>query len=150
RILAGATARIGLAEEGEPIDFWDLFSRFAAFKFSPHISIPRELLSGKTAVGQETSVAGTIVGHSLMLFLQDTYEAAKEGGPLMGGLTLGATAFGAGASTFKDSRTAARRKVRNLRERKEYAKAAAYLLEWNQGRDPKEESVLIVKPAPPK
>lgn len=145
RILKGASARVGLAEEGEGVDFVDLFSRFAAFKVSPTITIPRELLSGKTAVGEKTSVVGTGVRHSIMLFLQDAYDAAQEEGPLMGGGVLTATGLGVGAATYRDSDTAARRKVKNLRARGHYTVAAEYLAERERTRPEGERRIVTVK-----
>ena len=145
RILKGASARVGLADEGEGVDFVDLLSRFAAFKIAPTFTFLREVLSGKTAVGEEATIAGTVARHSTMLFLQDAYDAAQEEGPLMGGAVLAATGLGAGASTYRDSDTAARRKVRNWRARGHYELAAEYLAERARTRPKGERRIVTVK-----
>lgn len=145
RLLKGASARVGLAEEGEGVDFVDLLSRFAAFKVSPTITIPREILSGKTAVGEKATIPGTVARHTTMLFLQDAYDAAQEEGPLMGGAVLAATGLGAGAATYRDSDTAARRKVKNWRERGHYTLAAEYLAERERTRPEGERRIVTVK-----
>lgn len=81
-----------------------------------------------------------------MLFLQDTYDAAEDGGPLMGGSVFATTFWGGGAQTYKDSRVMAYRKVRKLRERGEYSLANEYIRMWNATREEGEKSITKVGP----
>ena len=122
--------------------------RFASYKFSPAITTPIELLKGKTAVGEETTALKTLLKIPIPFVYEDIHDAWKEEGAITGAEVAIETLLGVGVNTYQDSRTAARRKVRNWRDRGEYARAAAYLSRWNQERDPGKETVLIVKPAP--
>lgn len=135
KILLGITAKTGLIEESDrPVDWVDLFARFAIFKLGPAVTFTREALSGKTAVGEDTTITESAARHAIMLFLQDTYDAAEDGGPLMGGAVFLTTGGGFSGNTWKDSRIAAYRKVRKLRGRGRYSLANQYIAMWNSTR----------------
>ena len=112
-------------------DYIDVLGRFAAYKLSPIFTTPIELLRGKTATGQETTKIGTIARTILPLIGEDTYEAWKIQGIAAGARAFTASTLGGGVSTYKDSETATRRKVKNYRSRGQYGKAKRVLNEWN-------------------
>lgn len=110
----------------------DILGRFAAFKLAPAITIPVELVRGKTAVGEEVTKLETISQSLVPLALRDVGEAWKEEGPTAG-LTAGAlAALGVGVSTYPDSETARRGKIKKLKQAKKYKEAEWLRLEWNQ------------------
>lgn len=121
----------------------DILGRFAAFKLAPAITIPVELVRGKTAVGEEITKLETIGQSFVPLVLRDIGEAWKEEG-LAAGLTAGAlAAFGVGVSTYPDSETARRGKIKKLKQAKKYGEAERLRLEWN--RENPEDRIRTVK-----
>ena len=110
---AGITERPSGIREQDP---FELLGRFASYKVSPLISLPRELIRGKTAVGEEVTPSETATRAITMLFLQDAADAYRLEGPAKG-IVVGAAAFtGIGVSTFERRKIGI--KVRPLKPRK--------------------------------
>jgi hypothetical protein len=109
----------------------ELLGRFAAFKLAPAATMPIELVEGKTAVGEETSRTATLARAFVPLVLEDVREAWKAGGA-KAGAAVGALAFhGVGASTYRDSETVTRNKIRRMMRSGEYVEAETARELWN-------------------
>ncbi len=106
RIMLGLTDRTGLTgrhltKSEKEINPLEILGRFAAFKIAPLVSIPLELIRGRTAVGEEVTPSETAVRSILPMVFEDIYEASQEGWPRA--VLAGTGAFlGLGASTYGD------------------------------------------------
>lgn len=137
RILTRATDRMqitgrGLTKEEKDIDPVEAMWRFFSFKLSPAVTIPQELLTGKTAVGEETTPTETILRRLYPLYIDDIREAAKEGN-WGAAIASGAGAFvGLGVSTYDSSQDQVRNRIRKLLRNKQVGEAAKLKAEWNR------------------
>ena len=137
RIVLGATDKAGLTgrtltDSDKDIDPLELLARFAGYKASPFISIPRELYRGKTAVGEERTPTQTAVRAMLPLVFEDILEASRAAGPGTAALTGALAGVGVGVSTFADSEGRVRRQIRQLREDGKSGEARELRLEFNR------------------
>ena len=85
--------KAGIRKMTSHIDIYDAASRFSTYKLSPSITIPVELLQGKTVVGEEVTAVQTLARNVVPLALQDTYERATGSENIAKTLILGTGAF---------------------------------------------------------
>lgn len=133
-----ATGKI-IGGDADPLE---LLSRFAAFKLSPAVTIPIELWTGKTAVGEETAIPATLARSMVPLVARDVHEAWKEHG-IPAAIGVGALAVvGVGVSTYEDSETGTRREIKKLKAKKKFAESEKLRLFWNR-KHPKNRIVTV-------
>lgn len=124
-------------------DSLELIARFASFKFGPVITIPRELLMGRTAVGEDVTIMETMAKSIVPLVLEDIWEAWKlEGIPTA--VATGALAIpGVGVSTYRDSETVTRKKFKKLWQSGRITEARQLRYRWNQANP--DDRIVTVK-----
>jgi len=137
RIGQAITNKAGITEAdnsgiSEDFDAIDIINRFAMFKLSPAITVPGELLRGKTIVGQETTPLGTALRSVTPLVYDDIAEAWRDAGFGRAALATGLGFVGVGVNTFADSEGATRRKIRKLMDEGNPAGALGLRLDWNR------------------
>ena len=81
-------------------DILDTTQRFITYKLAPSVSIPLELLRGKTIIGQDTTPAETLKRIS-PLVVQDAIEAYRAHDPGAALVITALAAHGVGANTYK-------------------------------------------------
>ncbi len=142
RVLGTPLERIGLIEPGYG-DFspWDLFSRFAAFKLSPAITIISEALTGKTILGEDVTPGDALLRHIITLFLQDIREVGIEEGYTQAIGTIPVAAVGTGVSTYEDRLGITRYRAGRALSRGRPAEARRLVRDWNRGNENKIRSV---------
>lgn len=91
----------GLEDRADPLD---LITRFMIFKIAPAIAIPKELITGRTVVGEPRRVEETAAEALLPIVFQDVLEAWRLDGAEAAALSGGLGFFGVGTSTFRDKR----------------------------------------------
>jgi len=126
----------------------EIIGRFAAFKLSPAVTIPIELVAGETAVGEKTTRLETLGRSVVPLVLEDTAEAWKEEGAVAGVAAGGLAALGVGVSAYKDTETATRKEAQKLWRRGERAKATRLVGNWN--RENRENRITMQSVRAPK
>ena len=109
RIGLAATDKVGLTGQNlrlseKKVDPIDLISNFASYKLAPAVTIPAELLRGKTMVGEPITPSETAVNAVLPMVYQDIYDAYKKDAGRHMGLVAGLSFLGVGASTYGKKR----------------------------------------------
>lgn len=100
RVVTRIGMRIaGIEDRADPID---LITRFAIFKIAPAIAIPKELITGRTVVGEPRRVEETALEALLPIVFQDVLEAWRLDGAEAAALSGGLGFFGVGTSTFRE------------------------------------------------
>lgn len=107
---------MGESQEGSLYnqDPMELLGRFTTFKASPTASMISELLSGKTAVGEERTVPETLIRGLVPMVFEDVEDAWKIEGVERGILTAPVVAVGIGSGTYYDSETRVRQNMKKL------------------------------------
>ena len=95
-------------------DPFSLIGQFVSYKFAPPITLAHTLLTGKNIIGQKESITETTVNAMLPLVIQDIRDAWELEGPKKAAVAGTAAFFGLGVSTFKDSESATRRRIKAL------------------------------------
>ena len=103
------TDRIGLTgkdltKSEKDFDPVEAIGRFAAFKMAPSVTVTRELLTGKTMVGEEISPTESMANSVLPLMFNDVADAYKSGGAGMAALSGGLSFLGVGVGTYENTR----------------------------------------------
>lgn len=153
-----ATDRMGITGQqlldsektGDPVD---MFERFLEFKASPAITIPRELFTGKSAVGDvpppmlswlregitgkkynEKKIAPeeTLLRSVMPIVVESVADAFRKDGAGKAALTGALEFFGAGTSTYPKSEAAVRREAVKLYESGQKDAASAVISDWNK------------------
>jgi len=109
RLGMAATDRVGLTGEGlrdyqKTFDPFNLFFQFASYKAAPSFSIPRELLTGKTAVYEPTTPTETAVRAIMPMVYEDIYEAYKEAGAPRALWSGGLNFLGVSTNTYQNKK----------------------------------------------
>lgn len=123
----------------------EALGRFSSYKLSPIITVPIELATGKTAVGEKVGPVqapytdkqlpgqvATLARSFVPLMYEDIYEAYKIQGPGAAVAAAVLAGTGVGVSTYKDSKSTMQRKVRKLKEQGLYDEAADYKTSWKE------------------
>jgi len=148
RLANFPAARAGLTE-AEKADPLEIVFRFAAFKMSPAITIPRELMTGEDIVGQPTSVLKTMANTVTPLVLDDIRDAYKlEGGKRAFAVGL-ATEFGIGATTYVQSRRTTLQKTRERFRSGDIEGAMKDMRDFNKTKPPDSLITLNQLAVPP-
>jgi hypothetical protein len=106
---------VGDAPEGDPEPV-GILSRFAAFKLSPAITVPVELATRKTAVGEDVTRTETLMNAAQPLVIRDIREVYEQEGALEAAVVAGLVGLGVGVSVYEDSETTTRRKMRKMQQ----------------------------------
>lgn len=101
RAVLSGTKKAGLTQMGEdgfsPLDqAW----RFTSYKLSPLLTLPVELLRGKTAVGEPVTPGITALKSVTPLFIEDVIDAYRIAGLKRAGLAFGLAFTGVGVNTY--------------------------------------------------
>jgi hypothetical protein len=86
--------------------YWDnndpleLAENFLEYKLSPAVSVPREFVTGRTAVYEKTTPKETAIRAVLPMTYSDLYDAWKLEGPGKAALVGGLNFFGVGTSVY--------------------------------------------------
>lgn len=136
RVGLSVTDKIGitgkeLAERDKAVDPIELVSRFSIYKLAPAITIPSELVRGETIVGEPVSPAQTAARAVLPLWLDDVADAYRHENAGKAVLVGSLTFMGVGATTYEDSETQTRRRIRQMMMDNNYIGADQLKLEWN-------------------
>lgn len=120
--IVGAN-RLGIRDTKRNVDLIDATRRFMSYKLSPGVTLPAQLLTGKSVIGEEKGITETLARSVTPLFLQDSYDVFmnNEGIVKAAGAAAG-TFVGIGVNEFEDrSSDEARReaKLKRLRKRRE-------------------------------
>lgn len=102
RIVKGGGERILKGETD--IDPLDLAYNFVRYKASPATTLPYEVLTGKSIIGQKVDLTETAANAITFMTVQDTWEAYKDGGYWRAALVAPAAFFGIGASTYESKK----------------------------------------------
>jgi hypothetical protein len=105
RIGIGLTDKFGitgqnLSERQKDIDPLDFIGRFAAYKLAPSVTLPRELYTGKTIVGEDVTPIETLAKAITPLVVDDIYDAYKQGDIGVTAAAGVATFLGVGVATY--------------------------------------------------
>ncbi len=120
----------------------ELVARFAAFKLGPAITVPHELWTAKTAVGEDTTRMETIAKSVVPLVLEDIWEAWKLEGVPTAAATAALAVPGVGVSTYRDSETVTRKKFKKLWQAGQITKARQLRYRWNS-ENPDDKIVTV-------
>ena len=120
-----------LTKRERDVDPLNLIGRFAAYKLAPSITIPLELIKGKTIVGEPVTPTQTAARAVLPLWLDDVADAYRKEGAGRATLVGGLTFLGVGATTYEDSETQTRRRIRKMKLNFNFIGADALQSEWN-------------------
>lgn len=136
RIGAAVFDRVGvtgkdMADSEKQLDPVELASRFAAFKLAPWITIGRELLTEKSAVGEPRTPTETAIRSVVPLVYEDILDAYKLEGKERAAVVGGLVTLGVGVSTYEDTKTAVRRDIAALLKEGNYSDAWMKAREWN-------------------
>ena len=109
RIGMAVTDRVGLTgkdltKSEKDFDPVEAIGRFAAFKLAPSVTVTRELLTGKTMVGEEVSPTESMANSVLPLMFNDVADAYKSGGAGTAALSGGLSFLGVGVGTYENTR----------------------------------------------
>ena len=110
---------------------YETLGRFASYKVAPFYSFIATFLTNKTVVGEERTKLETLSRAPVPIFAQSVYDAAQDSTEAVVG-TIPAEWFGAGANTYRDSYTAAKRRRDNFRSRGWHREADAVVREFNK------------------
>jgi len=133
-----ATSPAGFKEDvegffgGRPTDPLEVAGRFAAFKFAPIISVPRELWTRRTAVGEKVTRLETLAKLPIPMIAEDIWDAWRESGIPAGAAIAPWVLLGGGAATYEDSESATRRRIKRLQKRGKFSEAEKLFWKWNQ------------------
>ena len=145
--VVGLTGK-DLSEQEKQVDPVELVGRYAAFKLGPGVTLPRELLTGKTAVGEEVSASETAIRQITPLVYEDIYEAWQKEGFNRALLVAPLGIHGVSVTTYEDSEAAVRGDIRHLFREGNLVGAIQKRLEWNlKHPDRKISEEFITRPA---
>lgn len=141
---ARVIARVAMGPLKAEVGFTPLevLTRFAAFKLAPVITIPHELWTAKTAVGEDTTRMETLAKAIIPLVFEDIWEAWKLGGIPTAAATTALAIPGVGVSTYRDSERVTRKKIKKLKQANKYTEAEELRLKFNQ-ENPKDRIVTV-------
>lgn len=121
-----------MADSEKQLDPVELVGRFAAFKLAPWITIGRELLTEKSAVGEPRTPSETGIRSVVPLVYEDILDAYRLEGKERAAVVGGLVTLGVGVSTYEDSKAAVRRQISKLLREKKHSDAIRKALEWNR------------------
>jgi|GEM_PF-4231365 len=129
RIIIGGVKQF--TEEGSDIDPIEAFLRFLTYKFSPAVTFPVEIYRGKTIVGEEIPRLTTLRHVITPLIIQGIEDASDEDWGIIGAVAASELG-GISVTTYRDSYSAALRRMRNFIDREDFAKARQVRAEYNK------------------
>lgn len=93
----------GMYKMKRDIDLYDAISRFVRYKFAPAISMPLELMQGKDAIGQETTILQTFTNNITPMVFQEIIDSYKSD-IVLGSILAPFILLGVGVGTYKKKR----------------------------------------------
>jgi hypothetical protein len=109
--------RTGLKETKRNLDLIDSARRFMSYKLSPAVTIPAQLLTGKSVIGEEMGIIETSLRSVTPLFVQDTIDVWRNNeGIVKAAATAAATFSGIGVNEFEDRSSDEARREKKLKE----------------------------------
>ena len=137
RIGLAFTDRVGvtgkdMADSEKQLDPVELVGRFAAFKLAPSLTILRELVTEKSAVGEPRTPTETAIRSVVPLVYEDILDAYQLEGTERAAVVGGLVTLGVGVSTYEESKGAVRRQISKLLREGKRADAIRKALEWNR------------------
>ncbi len=117
--------------EGSDIDPIEAVLRFLTYKFSPAVTVPVELFRGRTIVGEEIPRMTTLRHVITPLVIQGIEDASDEDWGIIGAVAASELG-GVSVTTYRDSYSAALRRMRNFIDRGDFAKARQVRAEYNK------------------
>ena len=120
-----------LAAQDKETDPLELIERFTSYKLAPSLTIPLELIRGRTIVGEPVTPSQTAARAVLPMWLEDIADAYRLEGA---GRALGVgilTGHGVGVQTYKDSEYRTRRMIRQMMREFNLIEASRLQFEWN-------------------
>lgn len=139
---AGLTGR-HLSGAQKDVDPLELLGRFAAFKAGPAITLPREILLGKSAVGEPRTLTQTAARSVTPIILEGVYDAYQQEGAGSAALVGAGEFLGLGVQTYGDSEGRVRRDAQKLLTKGDREGASALVREWN--KDNPERRIVSVR-----
>lgn len=136
RIGVATTDRTGvtgkeLAKSEKDFDPVSAIGRFAGFKLAPSVTIPRELLTEETVVGEPRTPSKTALRALIPLVYDDIADAYRAGGVPRAGLGAGLSFFGVSVNTYGDSEWRVRRDIKNDMRKGDFTNARTRAYQWN-------------------
>ncbi len=127
---AGITGK-ELAEAYKDVDPLELAWQFSRYKASPPVTIYHELQTGKTMVGEPVTLTQTALRTITPMWFEDVADAWRLENPGKATFVGGLTVLGVGATTYEDSETQTRRRIRKMLKENNSIGADALKLQWN-------------------
>ncbi|KKQ11393.1 MAG: hypothetical protein US25_C0087G0001, partial [Candidatus Moranbacteria bacterium GW2011_GWE1_36_7] len=116
------TDKVGLTEKvGREDTPLEMVGRFSSYKLAPSVTLPHELITGKTLVGEERDPLESVARSVVPMVYEDIYDAYKDGGVTRSVWTGTLNFFGASANTYEKKFN----ELRNLEEQRTLLKAKA-------------------------
>lgn len=136
RIGQASTDKLGwtgqhLKDTQKDFDPLEVLWQFSRYKAAPAVTIPRELFTGETMVGEPVTPTGTAIRSITPLVYEDVYDAYRQAGLSRAALATGLAFFGVGVNTYADSQARVRRDIRKAGHAGDYTGALQMRLEWN-------------------
>ncbi len=113
------------------VDPLELAWQFSRYKASPAVTITRELITRKTMVGEPVTPTLTALRTITPMWWEDVLDAWRLENPGMAIFVGGLTVIGVGATTYEDSETQTRRRIRQMLKENNYIGADQLKIEWN-------------------
>ena len=120
-----------LAESEKDFNPIDAVGRFAAYKLAPSITVPTELMTGESMVGEPRTVPKTAAHAVMPMVYEDIMDAYREGGYPRAGLSAGLSFFGVSVNTYGDSKSRVRRDIKNDMRKGDFTNARTKAYQWN-------------------
>jgi uncharacterized protein YfkK (UPF0435 family) len=123
RIGKVGTDKAGLTEAAKRTETpLEMLYRFSSYKLAPTISIPQELLTGKTMVGEEREPWETGIYSITPMVWEDTYDAYQDGGLTKAAWTTALNFYGMSTNTYEKKQKTSRRSSRSKSSREKIMK----------------------------
>lgn len=113
------------------VDPLELVWQFSRYKASPAVTITRELITKKTMVGEPVTPTLTAIRTVTPMWWEDVLDAWRLENPGMATFVGGLTFIGVGATTYEDSETQTRRRIRQMLKENNSIGADALKFKWN-------------------
>lgn len=96
-----AMAARGLTDMEENAQLVEVLKRYGMYKLAPSVTVPMELLTAENLVGDERTIAETVIGSAVPIIIENIYQEIKDDMDMQDVLTAaGLEAFGVGAQVY--------------------------------------------------
>ena len=116
----------------QKLDFVDQFAQYTSYKAAPVVSLTRELATGETAVGEDTTVGASLLRSVTPMFAEDVWESIEvERSATKAGATFIFAQGGIGSQTYEDSKSRVRGNMKKAIADGNIGKARTMMWRWN-------------------